>query len=80
METTAGFFTSFDSCWEMNFPLPSTGSLVKPFSTSKALSTFAGDIIGVQDLVVGTAAGPALRDGQAQAAAAAIVNPTDVGA
>lgn len=52
-------------------------TLLRP---AKLLSTFAGDIIPIQDLVVGTAAGPAVRDGQAQAAAAAVVNPAGVGA
>lgn len=44
------------------------------------LSTFAGDIINIQDLVIGAATGPAVRDGKAQTAAATIVNPTHIGA
>ena len=71
--------TRLDVCWVMDFPRPSTVS----FQTSglvKQLSTFAGDIIDIQDLIVSTAAGPAVRDREAQAAAAAVVHSTRVGA
>lgn len=66
----------------MNFPQPSTvfGLWGNSFLLVELLSTFAGDIVSIQDLIVGAAAGPAVRDGEAQAATAAIVNATGVGA
>lgn len=68
----------------MNFPQPSTlnfeTSLLWKQLMVEQLSTFAGDIINIQDLVIGAATGPAVRDGKAQTAAAAIVNPTHIGA
>lgn len=41
---------------------------------------FAGDIIDIQDLIVSAATGPAVRNSEAQTAAAAIVNSTHIGA
>lgn len=41
--------------------------------------TFAGDIIDIQDLIISTAAGPAVRDNKAQTATSAIVNSTRIG-
>lgn len=59
----------------MNLPQPST-----TLSLDTSLSTFTGDIVSVQDLVVGTATGPAVGDSEAQAAAAAVGKSTCVGA
>lgn len=42
--------------------------------------TFTRDVIAVQDLIVGTRARPAVRDGEAQTAAAAIIMTTFIGA
>ena len=41
--------------------------------------TFAGDVVLIQDLVISTTAGAAVRNHQAEAAAAAVVEPTGVG-
>lgn len=46
----------------------------------KLLSTFAGDIIHIQDLIVSTGTGPAIRDSKAQTAATTVVSSTCVGA
>lgn len=46
----------------------------------KLISTFAGDIIDIQDLIVSTAAGPAVRNSKAQTATATIGNSTGIGA
>lgn len=40
---------------------------------------FAGDVIHIQDLIVRTGTGPAIRDRKAQAAAVAVVNSAEVG-
>ncbi len=63
----------------MNFPWPSTQIFGETFLRVKLLSTFAGDIIDIQDLIVSTAAGPAVRNSKAQTAAATIVNSTRIG-
>lgn len=44
------------------------------------LSTFAGDIIDIEDLIVSTATGPAVRNSKAQTATATVVNSTRIGA
>lgn len=68
----------------MNFPQPSTlnfgTSLLLKELMVEQLSTFAGDIINIQDLVIGTATGPAVRNGKAQTATATIVNSAHIGA
>lgn len=43
------------------------------------MHTFTGDIVVAQYLVVGTGAGPAVRDSQAQTAAATVFHATQVG-
>lgn len=46
----------------------------------KLLSTFAGDIVDIQDLIISTATGPSVRNSKAQTAAATVINSTGVGA
>lgn len=50
------------------------------FLLVKLLSTFAGDIIDIQDLIISTATGPAVRNSKAQTATAAVVDSTRIGA
>lgn len=44
------------------------------------MNTSAGDIIYIKDLIISAAAGPAVRNSKAQAAAATVVDSTEIGA
>lgn len=46
----------------------------------KQICTFAGDIINIKDLIISTAAGPAVRNCEAQTATATVVSSTHIGA
>lgn len=46
----------------------------------KQLSTSAGDVVDIKDLIVSAATGPSVRNGEAQTAAAAVVYSASIGA
>ena len=50
------------------------------FPHKKQLSTSAGDLINIKDLIISTSTGPAIGNSEAQTAAATVVDSTLIGA